>query len=188
MELSKKMMSDASESKRFSDNMEILIDAVHDCVTKLHSEGYKTINPIFVLLAKGVIGSYDKDHLIRGFIRNSHNKCWDNIKNRDEIFFSENSGEIFKELPMDKVNLFKDLFTTKDRNGASVVSDALKNEIWVIISAMVKISIKYVHKGRQPYSIGDEKLYGVDFFSEVDVNYHSTVWGLKLDFPEKSQV
>jgi hypothetical protein len=178
-------VSDASEPKRFSDNMEILVDAVHDCVTKLHNGGYKTINPIFVLLVKQIIGSYDKNRLINGFITNSHKKCWENIKNRDEIFFSENSSEIFKELPMDKVNLFKDLFTTKDRNGVSVISDELKTQIWTIISAMVKISIKHVHKGRRPYSIGGDNIYEVNFHPEVDVDYHSSLWGIKLDFPEK---
>ena len=156
--------------------------AIHDCVTKLYNAGYKTVNPVMVLLAKSVIGSYDKDYLIKGFIQNSHQTCWDKIKARDEEYFSEHSGEIFKYLPMDKVNLFKDLFTTKDRNGVCVVSEDLKNEIWTIFGAMVKISIKYVHKGRQPYSSGEEKFYGTEFFPEVDLDRHSSVWGLKLEF------
>ena len=56
------------------------------------------------------IGAFNKKFLIEGFIENSHAKCWDNIKIRNEQFFSENSGDIFKYLPIHRVNLFKVIF------------------------------------------------------------------------------
>lgn len=174
----------APEADRFMDNTTILIEAIHESVTKLYNEGYKTVNPSIIFIAKCIIGGYNKDYLITGFIKNSHSTCWDSIKSRDEVYFAENSGEIFRYLPMDKVNLFKDLFTTKDRNGNSVVSEELKNEIWDIFDAMIKISIKYVHKNRQPYTDSEEnKCYSVEFLPDVDVEYHSSKWGLNLEFP-----
>ena len=179
-------MSIPSEAERFASNTEILIGAIYECVTKLYNSGYKTVNPILVLFAKTVISGYDKDYLIKGFIQNSHEVCWDNIKSRNEEYFAENSADIFKYLPMDKVNLFKDLFTTKDRDGNSVVSQELKNEVWTIFGAMVKISIKYVHKGRKPYTSQGEKHYSTEFFPEIDIEKHAATWGLNLDFPEIS--
>lgn len=89
---------------------------------------------------------------------------------------------------MDKVNLFKDLFTTKDKNGKNVISDQFKEQIWKLFDAMIKISIKYIHRQRNPYSHKNDEgeligAYGAEFMDEVDINYHATVWELKLEFP-----
>src|SRR3989337_4036015 len=102
-------MSIAPEEERFASNAIIMAQAVHESITRLYSQGYKTIDPNIVAFAATVISAFNKEHLIQGFIENSHEKCWDGIKTRNEVFFVENSRDIFKYLPMDKVNLFKDL-------------------------------------------------------------------------------
>ena len=134
-----------------------------------------------------MIELYDKKSLIEGFIVNSHKLCWDSIKKRDEDFFVKNAGEIFKYLPMDKVDLFKDLFQTKDQNGNCVIEKELKDQLWRLFDVMVKISIKYVHKGRAPFSTvkGKETIskYTVSFYDDVDINHHSKVWEVALEFP-----
>lgn len=175
-------MSIASEEERFATNAKIMAQAVQESVQRLYNAGYKTVNPALVTLAVTIISSFDKHYLIQGFIENSHEKCWDSIKKRDEQFFIENVKDVFKYLPMDKVNLFKDLFCTKDANGNSVVSQSLKDQIWSLFDAMIKISIKYVHKGRQPYSSDNVEKYGANFFEEVDLKYHSNNWKVILDF------
>lgn len=180
-------MSIAPEEERFSRNATIMAQAVHESITKLYNAGYKTVDPGIVLFAVTIISSFDKHYLIQGFIEGSHETCWDGIKRRDEVFFVENAGNIFKYLPMDKVNLFKDLFTTKDMNGNSVISQPFKDQLWDLLDAMVKISIKYVHKNRNPYSIqtneGIVNGYSTSFFNQVDVGKHANIWGVKLDFP-----
>ena len=180
-------MSVAPEEERFAKNTTIMAQAIHESVQKLYNAGYKTIDPPLVAFAATVISAFDKHFLIQGFIENSHTKCWDCIKKRDEIFFVENASEIFQYLPIDKVNLFKDLFLTRDAKGNSVVSLSLKNQLWDLFDAMVKISIKYVHKNRTPYSYqtndGVFNTYGASFFDEVDLNRHASVWGIKLEFP-----
>src|SRR5437868_5949819 len=145
-------MSSAPEEERFATNAKIMAQAVQESVQRLFNAGYKTVNPGLVAFAVTIISSFDKHYLIQGFIENSHATCWDSIKNRDEIFFVENVKDVFKYLPMDKVNLFKDLFCTKDVNGNNVVSQSLKDQLWNLFDAMIKISIKYVHKNRQAYS------------------------------------
>jgi hypothetical protein len=180
-------MSSAPEEERFAKNTIIMAQAVHESIKRLYDAGYKTVDPNLVALAVTVIAAFDKHYLIQGFITNSHDKCWDGIKKRDEVFFVNNASDIFRYLPMDKVNLFKDLFLTKDSQGNSVISQSLKNQLWDLFDAMIKISIKYIHKGRGPYSfLTDEGVintYGSSFFDEVDLNRHTRVWGLNLDFP-----
>lgn len=181
------MDGEVPEEERFARNAIIMAQAVSECVQQLYSAGYKTVDPTLIMFAANVISAFDRSFLIQGFIENSHAHCWDKIKGRDEIFFTNNVSEVFKYLPMDKVNLFKDLFLTKDVNGNSVVSQGLKNQVWNLFDAMIKISIKYIHKHRSPYSYqgphGIVNTYGAQFFDEVDIGYHSQVWGVKLEFP-----
>jgi hypothetical protein len=180
-------MSIAPEEERFAKNTIIMAQAVHESIQRLYNAGYKTVDPNIVALAVTVISAFDKHYLIQGFIENSHDKCWDGIRGRNEIFFVENASDIFKYLPMDKVNLFKDLFLTRDPNGNSVISKSLKDQLWDLFDAMIKISIKYIHRGRNPYSYstpqGTINTYGSMFFDEVDVHHHASVWGVKLEFP-----
>ena len=125
---------------------------------------------------------YDKKRLIEGFIKNSHEKCWDKIKARDEVYFVENMSTIFGDLPIPDLNLFKDLFLTRDKKGDSVISIDLKNEIWDLFSVMTRISIRYIHKHRMPIADGAGNFIytNPNFFSQVDLDYHVKVWNLKL--------
>lgn len=207
-------MSAVPEEERFSMNTVIMAQAVHESITRLFNAGYKTVNPTIVAFAIGVIQTFDKHYLIQGFIENCHpppeswgknisnptTVCWDNIKQRDETFFVNNASNIFKYLPMDKVNLFKDLFTTVDTNGKCVISQSLKDQIWDLFDSMIKISIKYIHKNRGPYSIktnptlggnsginpttdGIMDYYSAEFFQEVNLEHHAYMWSVQLDFP-----
>lgn len=172
----------APEEERFYKNICVMGEAIHECVSKLYQKGYETVDPKIILMSLELMSVFDKHFLIQGFIGNSHIKCWDYVKIRDEVFFVENASDVFKYLPMDKINLFKDLFLTKDPNGESVVPQALKDQIWSILDAMIKISIKYVHKNRIPTLKSDgTKVYEKpDFFKDVDVEGHARNWGVVL--------
>ena len=182
-------MSAAPEEVRFAKNASIMVEAIQDGVNRVRAEckDVKTIDPLTMAFIVGVIQNFDKHHLIQGFIDNSHRQCWDCIKKRDEAFFINNAGSIFQYLPAEKVNLFKDLYQAKDVNGNNVVSDSLKEQIWSLFDAMIKISIKYIHKMRSPYaSTGPDggiiNAYAYEFFGEVDVVRHAQIWGLALEF------
>jgi hypothetical protein len=175
------------EEERFAKNAQVMGAAVHEAVVKLFRAGYKTVDPNLIGMANMIMGGFDKHYLIQGFIDNSHQECWDFIKHRDEEFFVANAGKIFQYLPTDKVDLFKDLFTTRDEQGRSVVSLELKNEIWKLFDAMIKISIKYIHKRRDPYaqhtSEGIIHTYGAQFYEHVELGRHAQTWGVQLEFP-----
>ena len=180
-------MSAVPEEERFARNTTIMIEAIQESVNKVYAQGIKTVEPVTISIIATVISTFDKNYLIQGFIENSHTACWDCIKKRDEKFFIDNAGDIFKYLPSEKVNLFKDLYLAKDPAGNNVVSQSLKDQIWSLFDAMIKISIKYIHKGRSPYSYatGDKIInaYGADFFGEVDIGRHASIWGVVLEFP-----
>lgn len=182
-------MTAVPEEERFAGNVAIMVEAIQESVQRVYDQGIRTVNPGMIAFISTIITSFDKHYLIQGFIENSHEKCWSCIKNRDETFFIENAGDIFKYLPAEKVNLFKDLYLAKDANGKNVVSQSLKDQIWSLFDAMIKISIKYIHKGRAPYSHSNQEgvvnAYGADFFGEVDISHHARVWNVALDFPPK---
>lgn len=182
-----KNMNLAPEEERFAKNTIIMAQAVHESIKKLYDSGYKTVDPNIISLAVTVISAFDKHYLVQGFIETSHEKCWDGIKKRDEEFFVNNASDIFGYLPMEHVNLFKDLFMTKDTNGNCVISQSLKNQLWDLFDAMIKISIKYIHKNRGPFSYtadqGVINAYNSSFFDEVDLHHHASVWCVKLEFP-----
>lgn len=182
-------MANIPEEDRFSKNTIILSQAIYEGITQLYNAGYKTVDPVLISYAVTVITAFNKHYLIQGFIENSHDKCWDNIRARDEVFFIANASDIFKYLPMDHVNLFKDLFLTKDKTGKLVVPNTLKEQIWKLFDAMIKISIKYVHKNRNPESYetkeGIINTYKAEFFEDVDVAKHAAAWKVQLEFPAK---
>lgn len=159
-----------SEEVRFANNANIMGQAISTGINKLHNQGYKTIEPFKVAFAVSIIEAHGKDDphgLINIFIKNSHEACWDKIKLRDEKFFIENIANIFKILPAETVNIFKDLFLTVDKNGKSVISKELKEEIWGLFDAMIKISIKYISKRKHE-------------FKNVNLEHHATQWSVKL--------
>jgi hypothetical protein len=174
------------EEERFTDTAVMLSKAIHHNITILCNMGYKTIDPNTIdLITKG-IPYFGHHQLIQGFIQNSHKLCWNKIKERNEQFFVENAGDIFQYLPTGEVNLFKDLFTTKDKNGVNIIEQDIKTQIWKLFDAMIKISIKYIHKNRSPYSQKNDEVvncfYERSFFDEVDIKIHSNLWNVTLEF------
>jgi hypothetical protein len=173
---------------RFSRNATILGQAALDGIRTLNRNGYTTVSADLVSIAVTVISSFDSKYLIEGFIRNSH-LFWDQILAKDEGFFVKNSGKVFCHLPGDKVNLFCDLFCLRTADGKSVISEELKDQIWGLMIALVKIAIKYTHENRGPQARSSDSglVEGYkcpNFLDEVTgLVEHAAKWGVKLDFP-----
>lgn len=177
------------EEERFADTAVILSKAIHHNIKNLCDMGYETIDPNTIYMISQGILFFDKHQLIQGFITNSHSMCWEKIKERNEKFFIENAGDIFQYIPAGDINLFKDLFATKDKNGVDIVDQDLKTQIWKLFEAMVKISIKYIHKHRAPFSKKENDniscFYDRSFFDDVDIKKHSEIWAVTLEFHPK---
>jgi hypothetical protein len=162
-----------SEEIRFAKNATVIGQAINTCVNKLQQQGYKTVDPMILTIGLSIIesqGKNDPHAMIKLFIKNSHESCWDKIKERDEHYFVHNVSKIFSALPPDTVNIFKDLFLTVDNNGVSVISQKLKDEIWGLLDAMIKISIKYINKHR----------HNSNDYENVKLEHHAKVWTVVL--------
>jgi hypothetical protein len=85
--------------------------------------------------------------------------------------------------------LFCDLFCLRTADGKSVISEELKDQIWGLMMAMVKIAIKYVHENRGPTASGSatgaiNSYKYPNFVEELTcLVEHAAKWGVKLDFP-----
>ncbi|MFK5969040.1 MAG: hypothetical protein QM487_02815 [Candidatus Marithrix sp.] len=181
-----------AEEVRFSANVTVLGQLIKECINKLQIEGKTELNPGIVQMAVGLLALFDKDELITKFIKNSHEKYWDMIKARNISFFTEHANEIFGNLPMQNVNLFKCLFE-KDEHGNILIGDDDISNMWRNFDSLVKISIKYAHKYSKPSSVKNDdgqlvNQYGTNFISDpdqpkIDLFRHAEVWNIKLGFP-----
>jgi hypothetical protein len=177
-----------NEEDRFHANINVMAQAIQESILQLHRRGYQTVDPNLVEVALTLILTLDKRDLMEGFIKGSHEKCWDSIKTRDEAFFVQNAESIFHFIPMTNVNLFRDLFLTKDSHGNNVISQELKDQIWTLFASLIKISIKFIHRERGPQTIvnGQDitRIYTLNYLPEVNLSRHSYIWEVVLPFPK----
>jgi hypothetical protein len=169
-------MANVPEEHRFAANVNVLATAVRSATDRLHKEGYSVPDPQTVALAAGLISKFEPHRLIQMFIKSS-NGTWDSIHSRNEKFFIEHSTQIFSFLPMDKVSMFRDIFTLKDSRGHMLVDQDARNDIWELLHAMIKICIKYIHKHRVPTNRGYSR---PDYFGDIDLSHHAKLWKVHL--------
>lgn len=174
------------EEERFQNNLGVLCDIAHTNLKVLCEKGYvDNMTCELCNLAASMVKQFDRKILINSFINNSHLHCWDRVHMEDVDFFIKDATNIFKALPVDKVLFFKELFEGKDRDGKPFLTDVIKADIWRVCKGLVKISIKYVHRERMPYSKldpadGKQKLYyGASFMPNVDLDRHGKKWGIE---------
>lgn len=191
--------------ERFHTNTVKMTGLIRKIVVKANKAGYDGVTPFIVdLAAKYLQNNYDKKALIEGFIQQSHpplhpdlpdspldHSLWDKIYSKDEEFFREKAFDIFKSLPVEAVEAFRKLSIYRDpKTGNSIIKPDDHQEIISYFHAFVKISIKYIHTTRQPYTTevnGKNKLVyrNSNFFKGVNVLEHAKKWGLQLEFTKE---
>jgi hypothetical protein len=67
--------------------------------------------------------------------------------------------------------MIKDLYMTKNQHGESIITQSFKDDIWLLLDAMIKCAIQYIHKRQQRDS-------GV--FKSVKIQHHIQVWKIKI--------
>lgn len=117
-------------------------------------------------LAKAGVGVCDKRDLIERFIEHSH-RVWEKVRVKDSDFFITHAGSLFSSLG--DVDMFLRLYQTKDSRGQRLIDPELEETLWSFFHAMVKISLKYVHKERASR----------ECFPELDLS-QTSLWGVTL--------
>lgn len=187
--------------ERFHHNIIELGQVIHDLVEKVNSKGHKIINPEVVNFAVCILSKLNHVSVIDTFIRKSSydeegnpvpfkEHCWTKIRARDRKFFLENAGEIFSNLPSNRVDAFGRMFSLKDEDDNPVVPKEDEDEIWEYFESLVRISIKYVHQKRKPKLIrrGTEEIrrYEVStFFSDINIAHHAENWSIELHYTQE---
>lgn len=175
------------EEDRFWSNARALSQKLVEEISSLQSGGYcKNVPSHLLAIITPVISAYNRTNLIRGFIRNG-SPYWEEIRNKNLVFFGENADAIFAaKLPIQNVYIFRELFSEKDAHGAPLIKAETIDYIWNNFQAMVKISIKYVHRERQPTIYQDEagnnkiRYANPDFFPELNVAELAKIWNITL--------
>lgn len=183
------MATEPAEEDRFADNVADLTDILHRLVVSMYNRGYNVVSPDMFQFIAFIIRSFSRTKLINDFIKKSH-MHWGRIKNREREFFIENASDIFDELPAENVKCFAQLFSIRDDAGNFVIGKNKEDEIFDFFEALVKISIKYIHRIRDPYSFTTPdgsivSRYRHQYFDQVDLAYESHIWNVKLVFPPK---
>lgn len=176
------------EEDRFYQNTMALSDYMRELAEICWEAGCKKVNPQMIGIAKVYLSGLNKIELIDTYIKHA-NSFWEQIRNREEVFFLENAHAIFQKLPVksDNINAFKVFMTAKDSNGDPIIEEEDKDVIWDYFSAMTKIAIKYIHRQRRPKRIqkpeGYKVVYTNKFFPEIDVRSLSRKWNIELTLP-----
>ena len=180
--------------ERFHANIVKMTSLIRGIVERANKAGYDHVTPFLIDVASNYLNNnFDKVQLIEGFIRQSHpldkdghidHSLWDKIRSRDEEFFREKAFDIFKSLPVDAVNAFKNLSLYRDpKTGQSIIKPEERDEIIDYFHSFVKISIKYIHAKRQPYLVDNKYIYrNPSYLRGIDVLSHAKKWQIQLEF------
>jgi hypothetical protein len=154
---------------RFHKNLVALGDLLYTLTLEITNKGYQTLNPTLVEFASSVIANYDKRFVIENFIVYS-NEYWDKIRERNEEFFRENAGNIFKGIPLHNVNAFRDIFTLKDERGEFLIDPVDKKTVWDFFFALIRISLHYLNENPE---------FHLKKVKDLDLVQESKKWNLK---------
>lgn len=176
--------STPTEEERFATNIFDLTQEIRDLIVECRRKDKTKIDPNIITIASAFIESYDKKVMIENFIHYSY-EFWDKISKREESFFRENCGDVFKDLPSDHVRAFSELFNDE---GEAIISADDKNLIWDYFGSLIKISLKYIHRERGPKirdipeGKGPQRVYSKNAFKDVRLQHYANMWDLKLEW------
>jgi hypothetical protein len=154
-------------------------------IEKKRARGEKTIAKETLMFGLEMIKATKSDVIIGGFLTRSFDvengkkrDLWDRVLEKDRDFFMQKSETLFGELSSGIVEGFKDLIRQGD------VDEKLMKTIWDHLSAMVKMSISYVHLSRKPQITstdnGFKVDYTIDYRKEIDLHNEAKKWNFNL--------
>lgn len=165
-------MSEACKKleKQFHETFSIIAITVQEQTNKLKKAGYDVIDPRLISIAISVIKGYDDEFLIRNFIQYSQG-CWDEIHEKNEKHFLENSEIIFSYLPGNAAKHIRQIFVVKNVKGEPAVNQKIKNVLWKVLHDVIVICIKYL----QIKGIDSHKVY-----QQINLEHHNKIWHREL--------
>lgn len=172
---------------KFFINMMDTTTVVRYLVEKLNKHGNYSVSVSVVDIAKAALLVFSRETLIRGFIIGSYD-FWDSIKNKNDNVIEDHSDIIFGGFSSTYVDGFKEMFKAKKEDGSLIINQKDRETIWTFLHALVKISIRYVHEMREPYSDSKGDLhYHNKFFTKEIKDKDGTREEILVDTKEMSK-
>lgn len=160
--------------ERFSNNLKIFIRDLYNLGLELNQQKKINISTVKLNVFYNYFSESSKAlEFITEFIKNSY-PHWDNIAKKEETFINE--------------GLIKTMFPNAESSDISAVLPLLsndsmvdaKNNAWLKITSLVRISIFYVYLQRGPIVLGEENYRNPSFMAHVDVVKYAQLFGLNL--------
>ena len=195
--------------ERYKANLEGIIEVTADIsklLTKYNIKFDSGISDIGLELAREVIANSNSLDLIKNFISKSA-AYWELIRHRDPSFFNDHMAIVFgfedyKQViaSVCKVQELKDQAVFVDNNDQpidpSLVAQfkselvQISDELWVILTACVKIAVAYVDAGREPVYVNvkdpntdaviRKRRYTKKFYLDLNIGELVKLWDVKL--------
>jgi hypothetical protein len=173
------MENKKTEEQRFKDNVINLASVIQEIMESLKNKGIN-INPTKIKLAQVFLASMKDTDLIESFISSSY-KHWPNIYKKDRSYFVKEAKNIFTAVGSEDVDAFSSLFK-EDSKGNIMLNKEDENFIIDSFHAFVKISLKYIHRIRQPKKDTKGNItYTIEKFKEVDLPKEIKTWSVKIE-------
>jgi len=133
-----------------------------------------------LILPDAFLESFDKTKLIEAFITQSY-KHWYLILKRDRDYFVKHAESIFSGISAGNISAFSKLFE-KGKDGKLIIEQEDEDCISDYFNSLVKISIRYIHRMRQPVKEkdGSYSYKNKAAFSFVDLEKEVKDWNMKL--------
>ena len=168
---------------KFKTNLIQLCNDMKDIIAPIYEKGLTNINPQLIEFVSAFLNTYDTNQLFNNFISYSCD-YWGKIKAKDESFFIENAKDIFRDLPVDNIDPFKEFFE------GSNIEDEDKDLIWEYFTSFVKLSLRHIHTMRCPaWKENDgnyKKVYSNQVYMEVkNLTRMAKEFDIKLEWPAK---
>lgn len=178
-------MSSISYEDQFINIINGFIVLFEDIIKTAYKAGYTTLNPEVLKIGNIVLNEKIKKlghaHVLHSFIRHTH-EHWKYVAESDEKHFSKNLHKIVKEVPQEYTLEFCRLFMGTDKKGKSLIPQEDKDAFFENATSLIKISIKYIYKKRDPKVHEDGKIeYQTNFFGkEISLSKYSKMFDVKL--------
>ena len=155
-----------------------------DIITTAHEKKYTTLNSDMIkignmMLAKKM-AELGMSNVMNNFIHKTKDH-WKYIAESDEKHFGTHLPDLITDVPKSHVEEFCRLFIGVDKSGNAFIPKEDKEAFFENGSALVKISLKYIYKNRNPTVGKDGKVnYGTAFFPDVSLTKMCKLFNVKL--------
>lgn len=166
---------------RLKENIDYLCDFLYELCEESIAQGNMAVDISLIGLACSYVKNYNAISITEDFIFHSV-RYWNEIHSKSVTFFETHMAKVFGGLPLskDQLDMFKILYTDKNKNGESYVSEEDIELVWDYLHACCKIAINYMHDNQDSYQMIKVKLGASKNPYTLNLEELAKKWNIKL--------